>query len=79
MAHLLETMAYLHAPPRHSLGNQLGAGQPIEVRAQQAGMDWRICDRRLNRDTGIAMQLTLNSAFHHRPPVTTISLLQRRS
>src|SRR5471030_1680686 len=44
MAHLLETMAYLHETPWHGLGNQLGAGQPIEVWAQQAGMDWRICE-----------------------------------
>jgi phage/plasmid-like protein (TIGR03299 family) len=44
MAHLLETMAYLHETPWHGLGNQLSAGQPIEVWAQQAGMDWRICE-----------------------------------
>lgn len=44
MAHLLETMAYLHETPWHGLGNQLGAGQPIEVWAQQAGMDWCICE-----------------------------------
>lgn len=44
MAHLLETMAYFHETPWHGLGNQLSAGQPIEVWAQQAGMDWRICE-----------------------------------
>lgn len=44
MAHLLESMAYLHETPWHGLGNQLSAGQPIEVWAQQAGMDWRICE-----------------------------------
>lgn len=44
MAHLLETMAYLHETPWHGLGNQLSSGQPIEVWAQQAGMDWRICE-----------------------------------
>jgi phage/plasmid-like protein (TIGR03299 family) len=42
MAHLLEKMAYVHAVPWHGLGNQLSAGQPIEVWAQQAGMDWSI-------------------------------------
>jgi phage/plasmid-like protein (TIGR03299 family) len=42
MAHLLENMAYVGDAPWHGLGNQLGAGQPIEVWAQQAGMDWNI-------------------------------------
>ncbi|MYM32086.1 DUF932 domain-containing protein [Duganella sp. CY15W] len=44
MAHLLETMAYLHETPWHGLGNQLSSGQPVEVWTQQAGMDWRICE-----------------------------------
>lgn len=42
MAHLLETMAYVGATPWHGLGNQLTARQPLEVWAQQAGMDWQI-------------------------------------
>ncbi|RBA22899.1 DUF932 domain-containing protein [Herminiimonas fonticola] len=42
MAHLLEKMAYVGATPWHGLGNQLTAKQPIEVWAQQAGMDWQI-------------------------------------
>ncbi|MCS4298911.1 MULTISPECIES: DUF932 domain-containing protein [Acinetobacter] len=42
MAHLVETMAFVGQTPWHGLGNQLSQNQPIEVWAQQAGMDWRI-------------------------------------
>lgn len=42
MAHQLEQMAYVGQTPWHGLGNQLSQNQPIEVWAQQAGMDWRI-------------------------------------
>jgi len=42
MAHQLEQMDYVGETPWHGLGNQLTQNQPIEVWAQQAGMDWRI-------------------------------------
>ncbi|MFW1810915.1 DUF932 domain-containing protein [Acinetobacter ursingii] len=42
MAHQLEHMAYVGDTPWHGLGNPLAPNQPIEVWAQQAGMDWRI-------------------------------------
>ena len=42
MAHQLEQMAYVGETPWHGLGNQLSPHQPIEVWAEQAGMDWRI-------------------------------------
>ncbi len=42
MAHQLEQMAYVGQTPWHGLGNQLTQNQPIEIWAQQAGMDWRI-------------------------------------
>ena len=42
MAHQVEQMAYVGDTPWHGLGNQLTQNQPIEVWAQQAGMDWRI-------------------------------------
>jgi len=42
MAHLIESMAYANATPWHGLGNHLSEKQPIEVWAQQAGMDWNI-------------------------------------
>ena len=42
MAHQLEQMAYVGETPWHGLGNQLTPNQPIEVWAQQAGMDWQI-------------------------------------
>ena len=44
MAHLVETMAYAGATPWHGLGNNLPQKQPIEVWAEKAGMDWRICE-----------------------------------
>ena len=42
MAHQIEQMAYVGETPWHGLGNQLSQNQPLEVWAQQAGMDWRI-------------------------------------
>ncbi|MDH2566666.1 DUF932 domain-containing protein [Acinetobacter baumannii] len=42
MAHFVETMAFVGQTPWHGLGNQLPPNQPIEIWAQQAGMDWRI-------------------------------------
>ena len=42
MAHQIEQMAYVGQTPWHGLGNPLTPNQPIEVWAQQAGMDWRI-------------------------------------
>lgn len=42
MAPLVETMAYVGQTPWHGLGSQLPPNQPIEIWAQQAGMDWRI-------------------------------------
>ncbi|MEI1701998.1 DUF932 domain-containing protein [Acinetobacter baumannii] len=42
MVHQIETMAFVGQTPWHGLGNQLTQNQPIEVWAQQAGMDWRI-------------------------------------
>lgn len=42
MAHLIENMAYVGETPWHGLGNPLTPNQPIEVWAEQAGMDWRI-------------------------------------
>ncbi|MEQ1389972.1 DUF932 domain-containing protein [Acinetobacter radioresistens] len=42
MAHQIEKMAYVGETPWHGLGNHLTQNQPIEIWAQQAGMDWRI-------------------------------------
>jgi len=44
MAHLLQSMAYVGMTPWHQLGNQLSRGQPLDVWAKQAGMDWSICE-----------------------------------
>ncbi len=40
--HLVQTMAYVNEVPWHGLGRQLDANQPLEVWAEQAGMNWRI-------------------------------------
>ena len=42
MAHMIETMAYVGAAPWHGLGARLTNCQPIEVWAQEAGLDWTI-------------------------------------
>ena len=42
MAHQIEQIAYVGETPWHGLGNQLSPKQPLEVWAQQAGMDWWI-------------------------------------
>ena len=42
MAHQIEQIAYVGETPWHGLGNQLSPHQPIEVWAEQAGMDWRL-------------------------------------
>jgi len=42
MAHLIEQMAFVGDTPWHRLGHRLPPKQPLEVWAQQAGMDWTI-------------------------------------
>ena len=52
--HLVQTMAYVDETPWHGLGNQLAAHQPIEVWAQQAGMNWRIEEAEVRFVSGMA-------------------------
>lgn len=40
--HLVQTMAYVGHEPWHGLGNRLSPNQPLEVWAQQAGMNWTV-------------------------------------
>jgi len=40
--HLVQSMAYVGEEPWHGLGNQLAPDQPLEIWAQQSGMDWQI-------------------------------------
>lgn len=54
MAHLIDSMAYVNEVPWHGLGNQLTAQQPIEVWAEQAGMDWQIHETPVRFMTGQA-------------------------
>lgn len=63
MAHLLENMAYVGDVPWHGLGNQLSANQPIEVWAQQAGMNWHICESPVSFDAGDAVGAGVITTF----------------
>jgi phage/plasmid-like protein (TIGR03299 family) len=40
--HLVQSMAYINEVPWHGLGHQLAPNQPLEVWADQAGMNWHI-------------------------------------
>jgi phage/plasmid-like protein (TIGR03299 family) len=40
--HLVQTMAYVDETPWHGLGNPLARHQPLEMWAEQAGMNWKI-------------------------------------
>jgi len=42
MSHLVEEMAYVGRTPWHGLGQELDSGQPLEVWARQAGLNWSI-------------------------------------
>jgi phage/plasmid-like protein (TIGR03299 family) len=44
MAHLIEQMAYIGAPPWHGLGSALSPNQPLEIWQREAGMSWQIQD-----------------------------------
>lgn len=63
MAHLLEQMAYVNATPWHGLGKRLDAGQPIEVWAKQAGMDWQIREAPVRFTTGQGDHLDAIGSF----------------
>ncbi|HIE5945927.1 TPA: DUF932 domain-containing protein [Burkholderia cepacia] len=52
--HLVSNMAFVGDTPWHGLGNQLAAHQPIEVWAQQAGMNWRIEEAEVRFVSGTA-------------------------
>ncbi|HEY8102863.1 MAG TPA: DUF932 domain-containing protein [Burkholderiaceae bacterium] len=57
MAHLVEQMAYVNEQPWHGLGNKLSPKQPLEVWAQQAGMDWEIRESAVRYLAGSAGRL----------------------
>ncbi|AWM79328.1 hypothetical protein DKL61_02565 [Gammaproteobacteria bacterium ESL0073] len=42
MAHYVSSMAYVGETPWHGLGSSLPSGQPIEIWADKAGMNWQI-------------------------------------
>ena len=52
MSHEVEQMAYVGDTPWHGLGNELQVGQPLEVWARQAGMDWDILESSVHYSTG---------------------------
>ena len=49
--HLVQSMAYVNETPWHGLGNRLAPKQPLEVWAEQAGMDWKIEAANVRFDT----------------------------
>lgn len=63
MAHLVETMAFVGQTPWHGLGHHLPTQQPIEVWAQQAGMDWDIRETPVRFITGAAGNLGAIESF----------------
>ncbi len=54
MSHQVEQMAYVGDTPWHGLGNQLQAGQPLDVWAEQAGMNWEILESPVHYSAGEA-------------------------
>lgn len=55
MTHLVENMAFVGQTPWHGLGNQLAHHQPLDVWAEQAGLNWSIKEtpvRFINSDKG---------------------------
>ncbi|SFL91899.1 DUF932 domain-containing protein [Nitrosomonas communis] len=63
MAHFIEQMAYVGQTPWHGLGNRLSPKQPLEVWAQQAGMDWQIKESPVHFMTEALGGLTSIHAF----------------
>lgn len=70
MAHLIEKMAFTGDIPWHRLGHRLLPKQPLEVWAQQAGMDWTIQEtpvRYMTRDPAcVEPQQALESFAEHK-------------
>lgn len=54
MAHQVQQMAYVGDTPWHGLGNPLESGQPLEVWAEQAGMNWEILESPVHYAAGEA-------------------------
>lgn len=52
MSHLVEQMAYTGQTPWHGLGNSLSEDQPLEIWAEQAGMNWNILQTPVRYMTG---------------------------
>jgi phage/plasmid-like protein (TIGR03299 family) len=63
MAHLVEKMAYVGKMPWHGLGNLLAPKQPLEVWAEQAGMDWQILEAPVRFMTDTAGHLGAIQSF----------------
>jgi len=84
MSHLIETMAYVNETPWHGIGNQLGANQPIEVWAEQAGMDWSIRESPVSFMTGDAdsagtiASFPENKVLYRSDTKTPLSVVSRR-
>ena len=51
--HSVQSMAYVNAVPWHGLGQSLASHQPLEVWAEQAGMNWTIESSDVLFDSGL--------------------------
>ncbi|EET81951.1 phage/plasmid-related protein TIGR03299 [Acinetobacter radioresistens SK82] len=84
MAHQIEQIAYVGETPWHGLGNQLSPNQPLEVWAQQAGMDWRIESSNVSymaqneRDQSIIMPFEEQRVLYRSDTYAPLSVVSQR-
>lgn len=63
MSHLVESMAYVGEMPWHELGNPLERGQPLDVWAEQSGLNWEIKQAPVLFDTSSDNNLSETGSF----------------
>lgn len=63
MSHLVESMAYVGEMPWHELGNPLERGQPLDVWAEQSGLNWEIKQSPVLFDTSSDNNLSETGSF----------------
>jgi len=84
MSHMIETMGYVGAKPWHGLGAELSSCEPIEVWAQQAGMDWKICETPVcfssltQADSGTMHQFLENKVLYRSDTKAALSVVGQR-
>lgn len=81
--HLIESMAYRNEVPWHGLGTKLSPNQPLEVWAQQAGMEWRIeaadvCYRTSESDNSPAVLFPEQKVLYRSDTKAPLSVVSQR-